>query len=104
MSIVSLLREGHHIDTGDRRVRVPARLHLPGVISMLAVLNEVLNAEECAALIDMARPRNLFSREAEALLIEGFVTEALESIVDERLRESLAAAVRLWLVNTEKAQ
>jgi Fe-S cluster assembly protein SufD len=50
------------------------------------------------------KARGVPPREAEALLIEGFVTEALESIVDERLRESLAAAVRLWLVNTEKAQ
>jgi len=57
MSIVSLLREGPAIDTGDRQVRVAARLHLPGVISMLAVLNEVLSADECAALIEMARPR-----------------------------------------------
>lgn len=38
-------------------MRVSARLHLPGVMPMLAVLTEVLSAEECAALIELARPR-----------------------------------------------
>lgn len=38
-------------------IRVAARLNLPGVMPMLAVLSEVLSAEECAALIEMARPR-----------------------------------------------
>jgi prolyl 4-hydroxylase len=38
-------------------IRVAARLNLPGVMPVLAVLTEVLSAEECAALIEMARPR-----------------------------------------------
>ena len=50
------LREGTVIQTTDRRVRVAARLQLP-VLPVLAVLNEVLSIDECAALIEMARPR-----------------------------------------------
>ncbi|PZP35167.1 MAG: hypothetical protein DI603_04635 [Roseateles depolymerans] len=38
-------------------MRVSARLALPGVMPVLAVLTEVLSAEECAALIALARPR-----------------------------------------------
>lgn len=38
-------------------MRVSARLNLPGVMPMLVVLNDVLSAEECASLIELARPR-----------------------------------------------
>ncbi|WP_077036651.1 2OG-Fe(II) oxygenase [Pelomonas sp. KK5] len=38
-------------------MKVSARLNLPGVMPVLAVLNEVLSPEECAALIELARPR-----------------------------------------------
>jgi prolyl 4-hydroxylase len=47
------LRPGTAIATADRIVRVAARAAQP----MLAVLNNVLDADECAELIEMARPR-----------------------------------------------
>ncbi|VTU34393.1 hypothetical protein SRS16CHR_05479 [Variovorax sp. SRS16] len=47
------LRPGTAIATSDRIVRVAARAAQP----MLAVLNNVLDADECAELIEMARPR-----------------------------------------------
>jgi prolyl 4-hydroxylase len=47
------LRSGTSIQTHDRLVRVAARAERP----MLAVLNNVLGADECAELIEMARPR-----------------------------------------------
>ena len=50
----SQLREGTSMDAGDRRVRVAARVDRP---IPLAVLNDVLSADECAALIELARPR-----------------------------------------------
>ena len=50
----SHLREGTAIQTGDRRVRVAARVEQP---ITLAVLNNVLSPEECQALIELARPR-----------------------------------------------
>jgi prolyl 4-hydroxylase len=47
------LRSGTSIPTNDRLVRVAARVERP----MLAVLNDVLGSDECAELIEMARPR-----------------------------------------------
>ena len=47
------LRSGTSIQTGDRTVRVAARIDRP----MLAVLNDVLDDDECAELIELARPR-----------------------------------------------
>jgi prolyl 4-hydroxylase len=47
------LRPGTFIACTDRIVRVAARAERP----MLAVLNDVLSAEECEQLIAMARPR-----------------------------------------------
>lgn len=47
------LRSGSSIATHDRLVRVAARAAQP----MLAVLNDVLDAEECEQLIALARPR-----------------------------------------------
>ena len=38
-------------------IKVASRLNLPGVMPMLAVLTDVMSAEECAALIALARPR-----------------------------------------------
>ena len=49
----SQLRSGTSIQTTDRRVRVAARVEQP----TLAVLNNVLSPEECAQLIELARPR-----------------------------------------------
>ena len=48
-----ILSPGASIRTSDRMVRVAARAAQP----FLAVLNNVIDAEECAALIEMARPR-----------------------------------------------
>jgi prolyl 4-hydroxylase len=48
-----ILRPGSRIDTSDRVVRVAARTDKP----VLAVLRDVLSAEECAGLIERARPR-----------------------------------------------
>lgn len=47
------LRTGTAIATSDRTVRVAARAAQP----QLAVLTDVLSAEECARLIELARPR-----------------------------------------------
>jgi prolyl 4-hydroxylase len=47
------LATGHLIDAGDRQVRVALRLERPA----LAVLAGVLDADECAELITLARPR-----------------------------------------------
>jgi prolyl 4-hydroxylase len=47
------LRSGTSIQTSDRLVRVAARVERP----TLALLNNVLNADECGELIEMARPR-----------------------------------------------
>jgi prolyl 4-hydroxylase len=44
---------GHVLHAGARRVRVAARLETPSV----AVLDDVLDADECAQLIDLARAR-----------------------------------------------
>jgi prolyl 4-hydroxylase len=48
-----LLRAGSRIETSDRIVRVVARAERP----VLAVLRDVLGEDECAALIERARPR-----------------------------------------------
>ena len=48
-----LLRPGSRIETSDRVVRVAARADRP----VLAVLGDVLSEDECAALIERARPR-----------------------------------------------
>jgi prolyl 4-hydroxylase len=48
-----ILRAGTRIETSDRVVRVAARADKP----VLAVLRDVLDADECAALIERARPR-----------------------------------------------
>lgn len=45
--------------------------------------------------------RGLPRREAEALLIEGFANEAIAQVVDEALRERLAARVAAWLSSGE---
>ena len=47
------LRAGARIETFDRTIRVVARAEKP----VLAVLADVLSADECSALIDLARPR-----------------------------------------------
>ena len=47
------LPRGTSIRTGDRTVRVATRIDRP----VLAVLNDVLDADECAELIELARPR-----------------------------------------------
>lgn len=47
------LPAGNVIDAGDRRVRVALRVERPCV----AVLDDVLGADECAELIALARPR-----------------------------------------------
>jgi Fe-S cluster assembly protein SufD len=59
-----------------------------------------LDADQLFYLMARGFPR----RQAEALLIEGFVVEALESVVDETMRESIAASVGAWLENKEDAQ
>jgi len=48
-----IFRAGTSIQTADRLVRIAARAERP----MLAVLNNVLGAEECEELIALARPR-----------------------------------------------
>jgi prolyl 4-hydroxylase len=47
------LPPGNAIDAGDRRVRVALRIEQPAV----AVLDDVLGADECEELIALARPR-----------------------------------------------
>jgi len=47
------LPRGTSIRTGDRTVRVAARIDRP----VLSVLNDVLNDDECTELIELARPR-----------------------------------------------
>jgi len=49
----SRLAPGHVIRLADRTVRVAARMDRPAI----AVLRDVIDAEECEALIAMARPR-----------------------------------------------
>ena len=48
-----ILRPGTAIQTSDRLVRIAARAERP----MLAVLNDVISADECAQLIALAKPR-----------------------------------------------
>lgn len=45
--------EAPHVDIGGRRIRVGASLRVP----VLRVLHNVLDPEECDALIELARPR-----------------------------------------------
>jgi len=48
-------------------------------------------------LLFYLRARGLPEREAEALLIQAFVGEAIEAIVDEKLRDAALAAADRWL-------
>jgi len=48
-------------------------------------------------LLFYLRARGLPEQEAQALLIQAFVGEAIESIVDEKLRDAAAAAADRWL-------
>jgi Fe-S cluster assembly protein SufD len=41
--------------------------------------------------------RGLPRAEAEALLLQAFVAEAMEAVADEALRETLMSAARDWL-------
>jgi Fe-S cluster assembly protein SufD len=49
------------------------------------------------SLLFYLRARGLSEKEAQALLIQAFVGEAIESIVDDRLRELAIAAAERWL-------
>ena len=49
------------------------------------------------SLLFYLRARGLSEKEAQALLIQAFVGEAIESIVDDRLRELAIAAASRWL-------
>jgi Fe-S cluster assembly protein SufD len=49
------------------------------------------------SLLFYLRARGLSEQEAQALLIQAFVGEAIESIVDEALRELAIAAAQRWL-------
>jgi Fe-S cluster assembly protein SufD len=49
------------------------------------------------ALLFYLRARGLSEKEAQALLIQAFVGEAIESIVDDNLRELAIAAAQRWL-------
>ena len=53
------------------------------------------------ALLFYLRARGLSEKEAQALLIQAFVGEAIESIVDDNLRELAAAAAQRWLAARE---
>ncbi len=49
------------------------------------------------SLLFYLRARGLSEKEAQALLIQAFVGEAMESIVDEQLRETAIATAERWL-------
>ncbi len=49
------------------------------------------------SLLFYLRARGLPEKEAQALLIEAFVGEAIESIVDDDLRDVAVAAAQRWL-------
>jgi Fe-S cluster assembly protein SufD len=49
------------------------------------------------SLLFYLRARGLSEKQAQALLIQAFVGEAIESIVDDRLRELAIAAAERWL-------
>jgi Fe-S cluster assembly protein SufD len=49
------------------------------------------------SLLFYLRARGLDEKQAQALLIQAFVGEAIESIVDERLRDSVIASAERWL-------
>jgi Fe-S cluster assembly protein SufD len=49
------------------------------------------------SLLFYLRARGLSEKEAQALLIQAFVGEAIESIVDDNLRELAVAAAQRWL-------
>ncbi|WP_291855349.1 Fe-S cluster assembly protein SufD [Bradyrhizobium sp.] len=49
------------------------------------------------SLLFYLRARGLSEKEAQALLIQAFVGEAIESIVSDELRELVVAAARRWL-------
>jgi Fe-S cluster assembly protein SufD len=49
------------------------------------------------SLLFYLRARGLSEKEAQALLIQAFVGEAIESIVDDRLRELAISAAERWL-------
>ncbi len=50
------------------------------------------------SLLFYLRARGLPEKEAQALLIQAFVGEAIESIVDENLRDAASAAAERWLM------
>jgi len=49
------------------------------------------------SLLFYLRARGLSEKEAQALLIQAFVGEAIESIVNDDLREIAVAAAQRWL-------
>jgi Fe-S cluster assembly protein SufD len=49
------------------------------------------------SLLFYLRARGLSEKEAQALLIQAFVGEAIESVVDDRLRDLAIAAAERWL-------
>jgi Fe-S cluster assembly protein SufD len=49
------------------------------------------------SLLFYLRARGLSEKEAQALLIQAFVGEAMESIADEQLRELAIATAERWL-------
>jgi len=49
------------------------------------------------SLLFYLRARGLPEKEAQALLIQAFVGEAMESIADEQLRETAVATAARWL-------
>jgi len=49
------------------------------------------------SLLFYLRARGLSEKEAQALLIQAFVGEAIESIIDDNLRELAIAAASRWL-------
>lgn len=48
-------------------------------------------------LLFYLKARGIPQQEAEALMVQAFVGEAIEAVADERLRESLNGQVRAWL-------
>jgi Fe-S cluster assembly protein SufD len=53
------------------------------------------------SLLFYLRARGLSEKAAQALLIQAFVGEAIESIVDDNLRELAIAAASRWLTARE---
>jgi prolyl 4-hydroxylase len=79
------LRPGTSIATSDRVIRVAARAERP----LLAVLNDVLDADECAQLIEMARQRLVPSTVVDPMTGRDIVTGTRASLgMFFRLREN----------------